>query len=356
MEYIISETELTVVINGNVYTVYRDDQKFTDAIKYIREKNEKGLIDLLDELKKVSSYINDANTDIVIDGYEIKYKGVPVNNYIVGVIFRMKEEGFDISPLVKFLENLLQNPSNRAIKELYGFLEYGRLPITSDGCFLAYKKVSSTFTDIHTNTVDNSIGTTVMMNRQDVDDNCNNTCSTGLHFCSLDYLNFFGSKSDPVVILKINPKDVVSIPVDYKNTKGRCCKYEVVGLYTQPLTSSVETAYSDDINDEYEEHLDGEEGYSLMSDEVDDPDEDTLQWEYGAEGSDSVIKENYLNIVKIIKEGEFNPENAIVVDEYNIYCKNRRLAREVKKLLADLLGIKLTLNHDPVTSHPWVLT
>jgi len=30
------------------------------------------------------------------------------------------------------------------------------------------------------------------------------------------------------VIVKINPADVVAIPSDYKNTKGRCCRYEVV--------------------------------------------------------------------------------------------------------------------------------
>jgi hypothetical protein len=31
------------------------------------------------------------------------------------------------------------------------------------------------------------------------------------------------------MILKINPRDVVSIPVDYNDSKGRCCRYEVIG-------------------------------------------------------------------------------------------------------------------------------
>jgi hypothetical protein len=30
-------------------------------------------------------------------------------------------------------------------------------------------------------------------------------------------------------LIKINPADVVSIPSDYNNAKGRCCKYVVVG-------------------------------------------------------------------------------------------------------------------------------
>ena len=31
------------------------------------------------------------------------------------------------------------------------------------------------------------------------------------------------------MILKINPADVVSIPSDYNNSKGRACRYEVIG-------------------------------------------------------------------------------------------------------------------------------
>jgi hypothetical protein len=34
------------------------------------------------------------------------------------------------------------------------------------------------------------------------------------------------------MILKVNPADVVAIPADYNNTKGRACKYEVVAEYT----------------------------------------------------------------------------------------------------------------------------
>ena len=33
------------------------------------------------------------------------------------------------------------------------------------------------------------------------------------------------------MILKINPANVVSIPSDYDNAKGRCCEYEVIAEY-----------------------------------------------------------------------------------------------------------------------------
>ena len=36
------------------------------------------------------------------------------------------------------------------------------------------------------------------------------------------------------MLLKINPADVVSIPIDYNNSKGRCCRYEVIKELPMP--------------------------------------------------------------------------------------------------------------------------
>jgi hypothetical protein len=93
---------------------------------------------------------------------------------------------------------------------------------------LAYKKVRNDYLDIHSGTMDNSVGQTVEMERNEVDDDKDRTCSTGLHFCSLDYLSHFGGHDSRTVVLKINPRDVVSIPADYHATKGRACRYEVI--------------------------------------------------------------------------------------------------------------------------------
>jgi hypothetical protein len=139
----------------------------------------------------------------------------------------MLQEGFPVEPMIAFMENLMQNPSKRAVTELYGFLEKNNLPITPDGHFLAYKKVRDNFFDVHTGAMDNSVGQVVEMERNKVDDDKNNTCSTGLHFCGLSYLSHFGGER--TVIVKINPADVVSIPTDYNDAKGRACRYEVIG-------------------------------------------------------------------------------------------------------------------------------
>jgi hypothetical protein len=70
------------------------------------------------------------------------------------------------------------------------------------------------------------------MPRNLVDARRDNVCSQGLHFCSKDYLDSYGTSNrdaDRCMLVKINPADVVSIPSDYNNAKGRVWTYEVVG-------------------------------------------------------------------------------------------------------------------------------
>jgi acyl carrier protein len=92
--------------------------------------------------------------------------------------------------------------------------------------------VKSDYMDIHSGTVRNQIGDAPAMPRAMVDADRNRTCSQGLHFCSKSYLTSFGSSrrdSDRCMLVKINPADVVAIPADYNNAKGRAWTYEVVG-------------------------------------------------------------------------------------------------------------------------------
>ena len=86
------------------------------------------------------------------------------------------------------------------------------------------------------------------MSRKECDKERDNVCSTGLHFCSLEYLPNFGSSSngERTVIVKVNPKDVTSIPSDYNMSKGRCCEYEVVGEHVGDDHTS---AFKDPVHD-----------------------------------------------------------------------------------------------------------
>lgn len=159
----------------------------------------------------------------------VSYNGETISGVLVDRILELLAEGFDIMPMVRFLENLYTNPADFARDELYLWLEGSNLPITEDGHFLAYKNVRGDFKSIHDGRTDNTPGKVVSMPREDVDPVRDRTCSRGLHFCSASYLpSFSHSYNGHTVLLKINPADVVSIPSDYNNAKGRAWKYEVL--------------------------------------------------------------------------------------------------------------------------------
>jgi hypothetical protein len=222
--YLIQGKNITVVIGTNSHTITSSHICY-DRIKEAIKANDWDSVKDLIEPKKV--VLNYGQGNVEIQGEKLFWKGAEMHNALSKRMIAMLQEGFPVEPLVLFMENLMQNPSKRAVTELYGFLEKNSLPITPDGHFLAYKRVREDFLDCHSGTMDNSVGRIVEMERNQVDDDKDRTCSTGLHFCSMSYLNHFGGAR--TVILKINPRDVVSIPSDYDNSKGRACRYEVIG-------------------------------------------------------------------------------------------------------------------------------
>jgi hypothetical protein len=86
-----------------------------------------------------------------------------------------------------------------------------------------------------------------------VDDNPENGCSYGFHAGSIDYAGNFGGSDRRVVIVKINPEDVVSVPNDCECQKLRTAKYEVVADYTGPLPKTYAESYDSTEDDIYEE-------------------------------------------------------------------------------------------------------
>ena len=224
--FIIQGSNVTVVIDGKPHTVAKTHVSYTKVVDAIKAGEWDIVKNIIDPVKVVLNY---GAGNISIQGDQLFWKGEPFAGVLATRMISMLEDGFSIEPMVLFMHNLLKNPSKRSVDELYGFLEKNNLPITPDGHFLAYKKVRKDFLDIHSGTMDNSPGTIVEMERFKVDDNKDQTCSTGLHFCGMSYLDHFGGSDSRTVIVKINPADVVSIPSDYNGAKGRACRYEVIG-------------------------------------------------------------------------------------------------------------------------------
>lgn len=231
--YTLSTNVASLFIDGKLHTVKKENPIHWDKLlTAIKENDIPTILKLVSKKTAVTTFLQDS--PIYIDGNQIKRMINPphacpddevLHSSLVTRILQMVDEGFDVNPMIKFLENLLQNPSNRAIQELYNFLEVCNLPITDDGRFIAYKRIRYDYLDVYSGTIDNSVGQVITMDRRNVDDNCNRTCSYGLHVCSLGYLNNYSGERLMVVL--VNPRDVVSIPIDYKNSKMRVCRYTV---------------------------------------------------------------------------------------------------------------------------------
>jgi hypothetical protein len=147
----------------------------------------------------------------------------------------------------------MENPSRRAVEELYLFLEHKHLPICEDGDFLAYKSVTNDYKDHHSGRFYNGVGEVLDMPRNAVCDDADVGCSYGFHAGSYEYASTFGGGDSRLVIVKINPADVVSVPKDCDCQKLRTSRYEVVKdfeqVYRKPLNTEF-TSYDEDYDDE----------------------------------------------------------------------------------------------------------
>ena len=264
---------LTLVLNNKSYQVLPDHLNYKMIIDILPTATEEELLKVVDIQKAVATF-SDGLVEIK-DG-QVTYEGEVVHGSISKRILEFMSKGLPFQPLVNFLNNLMENPSMQSQKELYDFLEHEHLPVTEDGHFLAYKAVRGDFKDKYRGVFDNSVGQVVKMQRAKVDDDRARGCSDGLHAGALNYVAGYGSveSGDRIVIVKINPRDVVSVPSDCNCEKLRTCRYEVVGEYQGELLKPL---YSSNFSyDEHEEEYDDED-YDVDEsywDQFDDEDDD----------------------------------------------------------------------------------
>lgn len=223
MRFLLGGDSITVFANGKPYTVNRTAKIFNAALDAVKNDNEALFLQVVNTKDTV---VQKSGGKVRIENGNLMFGDRVVTGLISARVFDMMELGLSIDPMMAFIDNLMKNPSKRAVDELFGFIEACDLPITEDGHFLAYKRVREDYKDVHSGTMDNSVGQVVEMERNLVDEDKSRTCSAGLHFCSYEYLKHFSGER--IVVVKINPADVVAIPIDYNNSKGRTCRYEVV--------------------------------------------------------------------------------------------------------------------------------
>lgn len=228
---LVTANGILLFIDGAQFTVGNDHPNFNRIKDAIKARDFGAIPALADIVTSVRNWLNNGQ-DFELRGDQVYLNGVPFSREITNKVLSMIEAGANAEPLYAFLRKVRSNPSKIAQDELLLFCVANGFMIHEDGDIIAYKSVRGNYTDIHSGKFRNAVGDVVTMERGQVDDNRDRTCSTGLHFASHEYASTWAGSIDGVnrrlMVMKINPRDVVSIPSDYNNQKGRCCRYEVI--------------------------------------------------------------------------------------------------------------------------------
>lgn len=265
--YTTTSDTLSIFFKGRMHNIPKGDIAY-EPVKELLQKGETNPEEYSKHLERAKAITSMTEGLVTVEGNNVMFDGEVVHSALTKKLLAMMGEGFDVRPWAKFMNNMMDNPSYKSRKALYDFLEKYKTPITSDGHFLAFKRVRPDFTDIHTGQFNNAPGQVVTMEREQVDDDGNRTCSAGLHACASSYLDSFATAANnKTVVVKINPRDVVAIPTDYQFSKMRVCRYEVLSEAEEGAVERLDDSHYTDYDQEYDFNDDDWEDYEDWGDD-----------------------------------------------------------------------------------------
>lgn len=260
--YIETANGITMYLNGAPVRIGSEDVRYSKLIETLADPNSTNddiaeivsIVDtkayaiskLIKEVDDIGDLRFESCTDpgTGVSRYTVTYKTRELPETLVNKLTTLWVNGVkNFDHFGMFLDNIMANPSERAREELYTFLSETEMPITQNGTFIAYKGLRSDMYSISGNTktrvlkgtvnkeghILNQPGEVIQVVTADVDADCNNYCSCGLHVGSYRYASDF-SNSGPVVAVEVNPKDVVSVPTDCGCEKCRVSMYKVLNI------------------------------------------------------------------------------------------------------------------------------
>lgn len=231
LAYTTTRNAINIILDGASYTIPRFSGIGRQILVEIEEGDpidEKAIQELLDAETALRRY-SGGKLEFHSDG-TIWYRAQKLPETLARQVQHCFDTGVPFKNLLSFFEKLQANPSNHSLEQLYKFLDNMGMPITPDGYFLGYKAVRSDYMDKYSGSFDNTPGgAELRMPRNAVCDDPSIGCSKGFHVGSYDYAHHtFKNYNDKVVVVKVSPADVVSVPHDYSYQKLRTCAYSVV--------------------------------------------------------------------------------------------------------------------------------
>lgn len=243
----------------------KENPNFAAIIRGITEtgKTEEEIIGLFDTAVALTTKFSKVSDRVSIRGGKVFFDNMPTENVLTDAIIRFYLAGHDdFMSLVNFMEKIEVNPNPNSRENLFRWLSSGRFSITPDGDIIAYKSVNRRTglgvvkagdpPDEYLSTrsgpaivdgnpvnghVPNNPGVIVEMARDEVTFDPHTTCSKGLHVADWSYASPSGPMDgNAILMVLVNPRDVVSVPTDYGNKKMRVCRYKVLQRVTREET------------------------------------------------------------------------------------------------------------------------
>lgn len=245
---------ITVLVNGKLLVATDTHPAWDSILEAARSPHPQDadtVEALFDATAPIAERFDSLSERVSVAHGRIYFDGEEVDNSLTQQVIRFLRAGLDFTPLVRFFEKVQTNPNPHSRAMLFDWLRDRDFTITSDGDFLAYKGVRPTVSGYESisrgtaivngetqhGAIRNDVGDVVTMPRAGVAFDPEVGCSTGLHAGTWDYAHGFARGA--VLTVRINPRDVVSVPTDSSAAKLRVCRYLVVEAteveYQSPL-------------------------------------------------------------------------------------------------------------------------
>jgi len=256
------QQNITVVLDGEMYVANSDNPNWHKIVQKVISGDADGLADLFSPAKTVEKNFEAITDRVAVQGGTILFDGDPVDNALSKQIVRFLDEGVeDWKPLVAFMEKVQQNPEQHSREQLYEWLSRHDFSIDDEGNIVAYKSVYRTddgYKSVsrgtayvngiqHVGQIPQKVGDVVTMPRSEVAFDPAQACSAGLHVGNYRYVTEY-FKHDALLHVRVNPRDVVSVPTDSNWEKVRVCRYEIIGEGEQITTASYDGRHRSDFN------------------------------------------------------------------------------------------------------------
>lgn len=265
-----NDNHWTVVLNGQPHQFDHTHPHYTDLVSCVHSDDADKFVELLQSGNQIEDW---SEGDFEFRNGFLYFEDEQIATQPTNRIVELIRQGFPHQPMLNYLTNLYDNVSERAVQESYTWSSHKGLPITDDGMMVGYKGVRAhagdpitvkngevkegDLVDIYTGrTFRNNVGDKCVMKRRQVCDDHTKGCDSGLHVGTYEYASNWAGPTGVVVLVKFNPKDIVSVPSDCECQKMRVSEYEVIAIAREQLQEAV---YEHDYDYDYD--YDDEEDY-----------------------------------------------------------------------------------------------